>query len=162
MDFSQLEPKYQSLLLGAKEAMGKAYAPYSNFYVGAALLSQDGKIIQGANFENASFGLTICAERSAVFNANVQGHRMFEAFAVIARHRDFDTKSITGPCGACRQVLYEARQLSGRDLVGVFATSKLDTIEIISLDELLPKSFGPSDLGVGLDDWRSFRQDSRA
>ena len=154
MDFSGLDKKYQDLLLAAQTAMGRSYAPYSNFYVGAALLAQDGNIIPGANFENASFGLTICAERSAVFNANMAGYRLFSAFAIIARHKDFDTVDITGPCGAGRQGFCEGRELSDCNLVGILSTTKMDKIEIVTLDDLLPKSFGPAKLGVDLGKWR--------
>lgn len=86
----------------AKKARGKAYAPYSNFSVGAALLTKSGKIFHGCNIENASYGMTNCAERTAIFKAVSVGERDFEAMLVIA-----DAKHPVSPCGACRQVLAE-------------------------------------------------------
>ena len=90
----------QQLLAAAKDAREQAYAPYSKFLVGAALLTDDGQIISGCNVENASYGLTICAERNAVFAAVTQGHRQFQAIALA-------TVGGATPCGACRQVLAE-------------------------------------------------------
>lgn len=91
------------LLKEARKAADNAYAPYSKFRVGAALLCKDGKIITGANVENRSFGLTVCAERSAVFSAVSQGRRDFIALAISTP----DSVEPVGPCGACRQVVSE-------------------------------------------------------
>jgi cytidine deaminase len=90
------------LVLAAREARERAVAPYSNFKVGAALEAADGTIITGCNIENASYGLTICAERVAMFKALSEGHRQFQRIAVVA-----DTDAPTPPCGACRQILWE-------------------------------------------------------
>ena len=90
----------QQLILAAMSVREQAYAPYSKFLVGAALLTEDGQIVTGCNVENASYGLTICAERNVVFAAVAKGHRQFQAIALA-------TAGGATPCGACRQVLAE-------------------------------------------------------
>ena len=92
----------QELLTAAAAARLAAYAPYSHFQVGAALLAKDGRIFTGCNVENLSYGLTICAERNAIFSAVAAGVREFEAIAIVA-----DTREPVSPCGACRQVMAE-------------------------------------------------------
>jgi len=91
-----------ALLDAARAARLHALAPFSNFNVGAALETEDGHIVTGCNVENASYGLTICAERVAMFKAISEGHRRFVRIAVVA-----DTEAPTPPCGACRQILWE-------------------------------------------------------
>jgi cytidine deaminase len=93
---------FDSLFSAAREVREKAYAPYSRFQVGAALRTRSGRIFCGCNVENLSFGLTVCAERAAVFAAVAAGERDFEAIAVVA-----DSVEPVTPCGACRQVLVE-------------------------------------------------------
>lgn len=97
------EEKFRQLYEAACTAAGNSYSPYSHFPVGAALLMEDGSIITGANIENRSFGLTNCAERSAVFTAMSAGHRSFAALVIVTPTSDYPV----GPCGACRQVLTE-------------------------------------------------------
>jgi len=92
----------QQLEARAQAAQQRAYAPYSKFKVGAALLTADGQVIKGCNVENASYGLTVCAERVALLKALSDGHREFVAIAVVA-----DTAAPTPPCGPCRQLLWE-------------------------------------------------------
>ena len=119
----------------AKEAMMHAYAPYSGFWVGAALLCSDGTVYQGCNIENAAFGPTNCAERTAIFKAVYDGHRDFEAIAVCGGKEG----SITGlfpPCGVCRQVMREFC----RDDFKVYMI-KPDGYECKTLAEILPSSF---------------------
>ena len=97
-----MKSEYQLLIDSAIRARGAAYAPYSEFQVGAALLCESGEIITGCNVENLSFGLTICAERNAIFSAVARGHQAFTAIAIAA-----DTEKPISPCGACRQVMCE-------------------------------------------------------
>lgn len=127
----------KQLLYHAVEARNYAYAPYSKFQVGAALLTDEGKVFTGCNVENASYGLTICAERVAVLKAASEGITNFSAIAI----------SLPGggsPCGACRQVLNEfAPEL--RVIIGD-ETGKL--ITETSLDVLFPKAFGPQNLDL--------------
>jgi cytidine deaminase len=141
----------QRKLLGeAERAMERAYNPYSKFYVGAALLAKDGAMLPGANYENASYGISICAERSAIVGANERGVRQFKAIAVITRGRDFDVAEPSAPCGACRQMLYEVSQLSNTDLEVIMSNTKKDKIVIAKISKLLPMAFGPLDLGMSL------------
>ncbi len=116
------------LVEAAKKARHNAYAPYSNFKVGAAVLGC-GKIYEGCNVENASYGLTICAERVAIFNAISHGCRNVDAVAIYA-------ESMPYPCGACLQVMSEFCSENCKIIV---ATEK--SVEIYTLDELLPKQF---------------------
>lgn len=121
----------RTLIEAAIDAQQRAYARYSNYQVGAALLCADGEIIIGCNVENASYGLTICAERVAVFTAVATGQREFIALAIA-------TKDGGAPCGACRQVLAEfARELP----ILLVATDRPEQIVETTLDELLPMRF---------------------
>ena len=124
----------ETLIQLAREAMQRSYSPYSHFPVGAALLSVDGRIFQGCNVENASFGATNCAERTAVFKAVSEGALHFDTIAIAAN-------TIAWPCGICRQVLNEFAP----DL-RVIAVDQKGTVLEKNLRELLPGSFGPSDV----------------
>jgi cytidine deaminase len=121
----------QQLIFAAISVRKQAHAPYSKFLVGAALLTESGQIISGCNVENASYGLTICAERSAVFAAVAQGHRRFEAIALA-------TAGGATPCGACRQVLAEFCE----DLpILIIDVEQPDRVKETSLAVLLPGRF---------------------
>ena len=146
--YENLEEMQRKVLDEAAKVMNTAYNPYSNFYVGAALLSQDGQTITGSNVENAAYGSTICAERAAILRANAMGIRTFDKVGIIARGEDFDTTEVTAPCGSCRQMLYEFAQISERDLEIVMATTKKDKVVVATIEELLPLAFGPKDLGI--------------
>ncbi|MBC7222191.1 cytidine deaminase [Candidatus Bipolaricaulota bacterium] len=124
------------LVRKAVEARARAYAPYSGFSVGAALLSKDGRVFTGCNVENASYGLTVCAERVALFKALSEGAREFVALAVACG------EGPCSPCGACRQVLYEFAP----DLLLIMADKDGKTWRTARLFELLPHGFGPGDL----------------
>lgn len=122
----------ESLLALARAARARAYAPYSNFAVGAALLTEEGAVFTGSNLENASFGLTVCAERVAIWSAVHAGCRRFRRIAVAA-----DCSPPPAPCGACRQVMWEY----AREITVVAGNLQGEVIER-SLAELLPEAFG--------------------
>jgi cytidine deaminase len=128
----------QAMLDVAREFATRAYVPYSHFPVGAAVLTDDGQVIGGVNIENASFGLTVCGERTAIFTAAAQGHRTIRAVAVSAPRQPGTT-----PCGACRQVLNEFKPESG-DLLVILDAGEQPAI--VPLAQLLPEAFGPRDL----------------
>lgn len=137
-----LDPKLAATLLDrAEAASAHAYVPYSRFPVGAALLTRSGEVFEGANIENASYGLTSCAERTAAFAAVFAGHHEFAAVAVAAPNAPGTT-----PCGACRQVLNEFRPI-GEPLIVVLRGD--GGPEQVSLDDLLPRAFGPRNLAPG-------------
>lgn len=123
----------QELVLKAIEAKSKSVALYSNFHVGAALLAESGKVYLGANIENSSYSLTICAERTAVFQGILDGERKFKSIAIAS-----DADGFCPPCGACRQVLLD---LCGKDLE-VILVNKNGELKFFLLNELLPYSFG--------------------
>lgn len=127
----------KQLVKKAKDALKHAYVPYSNFPVGAAVLMEDGSIYDGVNIENASYGLTNCAERTALFKAFSEGGRSVKAIAVIA-----NTERPISPCGACRQVMSE---LCLPDTPVILANTKGDFFET-TVDQLLPGAFTMEDL----------------
>ena len=133
------EKRLIELALKARE---KAYCPYSNFAVGAALLCQDGTIYTGCNIESSAYTPTICAERTAFFKAVSEGKREFICIAVTGGRIDADVLPITTPCGVCRQALFE---FGGPELNVIMARTPDDFIER-SMDELLPFGFGPSNV----------------
>ena len=119
------------LVAEARAARERALAPYSNFKVGAALLLADGRMVSGCNIENASYGLTMCAERVALYKALSEGHREFRAVAVVA-----DAETPTAPCGPCRQLLWEY----GGDIDVVLANPRT-IVRTHRLRDLLPFPF---------------------
>jgi len=125
----------KALADAALAAQKQAYAPYSAYQVGAALLTENGTIVQGCNVENASYGMTMCAERAATFSAVSQGERAFAALAVV-------TKDGAAPCGACRQVLNEFSPNLEIFLLDEKGNQKRQT----TLTSLLPEAFGPQNL----------------
>ena len=127
--------EFDLLLDQAKSASEKAYAPYSGYKVGAALLCTDGTVFTGCNVENASYSLTICAERNAVFQAVAAGHREFLALAIYV-----DGEVLFPPCGACRQVLAEFNPN-----LHILYANRLGSI-LSDLDTLLPQAFTLSEI----------------
>jgi len=120
----------QELLNAALSARERAYAPYSKFLVGAAVLAKSGKIYTGCNIENASYGLTVCAERNALFSAVGAGEREFTALCVIG-----DTEAPISPCGACRQVMAEFK------IPRIILANLKGDVKEYTLEELLPYGF---------------------
>ena len=130
---------YKELVNDAIKARELSYSPYSNFKVGAALLCKDGKVFVGANIENSSYPLCMCAERNALYNAMMDGYNKndFVALAIVA-----DTQEVCSPCGACRQVISE---LFPRDGVIVLANLK-GAYQESNIETLLPLAFSGDDL----------------
>lgn len=131
------------LLMEAKKARQKAYAPYSGHRVGAALLTKSGKIYHGCNIENAGFSPTVCAERTAFFRAIFDGEREFEKIAVVGAIDEEKVDNTCAPCGVCRQVMMEFCNPDRFKIV--MANGKDNAIEIL-LKDLLPYGFGPNNL----------------
>lgn len=129
------ELEIQKLMDCAIKARENAYSPYSHFAVGAALLCEDGTLYEGCNIENASYGLTNCAERTAIFKAVSEGHIKFKALAVVA-----DTEGPCAPCGACRQVMAEFK------IPLIIMGNLMGNIKIVTMEKLLPFSFSECDV----------------
>ena len=150
-DSSHLTPS--GLVARAREVAKNAHAPYSNYGVGAAVLMADGTVITGCNFENASYGLTLCAETVALGTVNSVGRlKDVRAIAIIGGLKDTNG-AITGndtchPCGRCRQIINEAAELAGVDVPIHCASGDGTALATYRISELLPHSFGPKDLGL--------------
>ncbi len=143
-----LSPDEGELLARARDAMDRAYAPYSHFHVGAAVRLKDGTIVIGSNFENAAYGSTICAERAALLEVNNHGWRdQIAAIAVIGSGLYVATKSPVSPCGACRQVMNEFADLNINPIPLITSGMTDPIYRYPILKMLLPHSFGPADLG---------------
>jgi cytidine deaminase len=128
---------YQELAEKSVVAKSKALPPYSNFHVGAALLTEDGKVYLGGNIESSSYSLTMCAERVAIFKGISEGERNFKAIAIAS-----DDEGFCSPCGACRQVLHD---LCGTE-IDVIMVNKENELKILKLSELLPLPFNDDKL----------------
>jgi cytidine deaminase len=125
------EINIEALIESAKKVREQAYAPFSNFRVGAAVRTKSGKIYTGCNVESASYGLTVCAERIAIWKAVSEGEREFEHVSVVT-----DTEELTPPCGTCRQIIWE---FCG-DIPVTFSNLK-GKIETVMMKEILPRAF---------------------
>ena len=132
----------QALIREAFAAREFAYAPYSRFHVGAALRGKNGQVFRGCNIENAGYTPTNCAERTALFKAVSEGVREFDAIAIVGSKVGETNTLVTGPCGVCRQALYE---FGGPGLNVIMARSEDDYI-VTTLGDLLPYGFGPANL----------------
>lgn len=141
------------LIDAAREAAVHAHAPYSRFGVGAAALLSDGQIITAANFENASYGLSLCAETVALATANSQG-RLRDVVAIgviggaLARDGSISGAGLVMPCGRCRQIINEAAQLGQQDIDIYCGSADGSAFAYFRASELLPHAFGPADLGI--------------
>ena len=122
---------FEPLIEAAKQARLQSVAPFSNFFVGAAVKTADGKVYTGCNIESASYGLTVCAERVAIWKALSQGERHFTELAVVA-----DTETLTPPCGTCRQIIWEFAR--GATIVFANLNGQRETFHIA---DLLPRAF---------------------
>ncbi len=138
MKFKEVETAIEAMSISDKELVDaatavreNAYAPFSKFRVGAALETDDGEVITGCNVESASYGLTVCAERVAIWKAISQGKRKIKHIAVVA-----DTEELTPPCGVCRQIIWEF----GGDIPVILANLEGKT-EVVQMKELLPRAF---------------------
>lgn len=129
--------EYKELVKKAIKAREKAYVPYSKFKVGAAVVTEDGSVYEGCNIENASYGATNCAERTAIFKAISEGHREINAIAVVG-----DMSTFTTPCGICRQVIAE---FASKDLKIIIIKNE-DEYMVKNLDDILPGAFTKEDL----------------
>jgi cytidine deaminase len=125
------EESLQELIKTAKAARLRSVAPFSSFLVGAALRTEDGKVFTGCNVESASYGLTVCAERVAIWKAVSEGERHFSELAIVA-----DTETLTPPCGTCRQIIWEF----AKNATIVLGNLSGET-QIVSIKELLPRAF---------------------
>ncbi|MBR2681662.1 MAG: cytidine deaminase [Atopobiaceae bacterium] len=134
----------KALLDAALEAREHAYTPYSHWAVGAALLCSDGTVYQGCNIENAAYTPSNCAERTAFFKAIYDGHRSFEAIAVVGGPEGQEAPDVCAPCGVCRQVM---REFCDLDEFRIVLGTSAGVADIVTLRELLPWSFGPENLG---------------
>lgn len=148
LSFGQLRLEDQFLLNEAEKALKGGYGPYSKFHVGCSVRTSSEKVYLGANMDNASFGATICAERAALGAANTYQDRNVMAMAVIGKLAGGESPTPTFPCGVCRQLIYEFADLSGHDILIFCSNTRKDRIFVTSVYELLPKAFGPRDLGV--------------
>ena len=136
------QTQIRDLIRRAFAARKFAYTPYSHFNVGAALLTRNGKVYTGCYIENAGYTATNCAERTALFKAVSEGERQFSAIAIVGSKEGTVNELVTGPCGVCRQALYE---FSGPDLTVIMARTEEDYI-VTTLGQLLPYGFGPANL----------------
>jgi len=144
----QLPLHARELLLAAKSVMARAYNLYSRFYVGAAVRSESNRIFTGTFMENASFGMTVCAEVSAILGAINSGDPLIRSIAVVGgQSLDALSRPVT-PCGRCRQVIYEMSQLNGKDIDIYCADAATKNILVVTIEELLPVPFGPLDVGM--------------
>lgn len=135
--------QYEELIAEAMEARQRAYAPYSHFLVGAALLTENGNIYKGCNIENASYPAGNCAERTAMHAAVLDGQYHFSAIAIVGGRKDAKEADYCAPCGICRQVM---REFCIPEHFQVIVAKSKEEYKVFTLAELLPESFGPKNI----------------
>ncbi|MBI4515380.1 MAG: cytidine deaminase [Deltaproteobacteria bacterium] len=147
---TQLSPQDRELVARAEEVRGNAYAPYSDFLVGAAVRDAEGRIFTGANLENASYGVTVCAEVSALAAASSAGCRSVTTIAIAGGPRrpaeGLESGKLTMPCGRCRQLIFEAADVAGVDVKVIAVAQGGQLAGVTTIGALLPAAFGPADL----------------
>ncbi|MBN2547469.1 MAG: cytidine deaminase [Spirochaetes bacterium] len=139
--FEKLNDEQKKLLNEAEVILKNSYSPYSKFKVGAALLTEDNKLFTGTNFENASFGASICAERACISGANSNGYNRVKKIAIIAKSDKINSDFIVSPCGICRQVILESAKISEVDIEIIMSNKDKTKIIISTINELLPLAF---------------------
>lgn len=157
--FDALSENDRALLEAAREVRSNAYAPYSNYYVGAAVRALGGGMYAAANLENASYGLSLCAEACVLAVANAAGNFKIEAIAVIGGsaepQSDTPPERHVTPCGRCRQMLAEAAQAAGTDVAIICGVEGRDDVLVGTISDFLPEAFGPADLGLAATPYHS-------
>lgn len=141
-----MQVQIKELIAGAIEARRKSYSPYSHYQVGAALLCADGQIITGCNIENAAYGPSNCAERTAFFKAVSEGISAFSAIAIVGSPKGEALTQYAYPCGVCRQVMMEFCE---PEHFQVIVAKSEEDYRVMTLAELLPEGFGPENLSDG-------------
>lgn len=135
--------KIQELITAAIKARQRSYSPYSHYQVGAALLAGDGQVITGCNIENAAYGPSNCAERTAFFKAVSDGIREFQAIAIVGSPEGDELTQYAYPCGVCRQVM---REFCDPAAFQIIVAQSVEDYRVMALRELLPEGFGPENL----------------
>ena len=147
-EFVQLGHEEQALLQSAQAVMHNAYKAYSDFLIGAAVQTGSGSIYLGTFMENASQGLSVCAEVAAILAANTAGEFDIRAIAVVGGPKNEPSNMIITPCGRCRQIIYEASQVAQVDIDVICSNKDLSQVLRTKISYLLPLPFGPSDVGA--------------
>ena len=145
--YNALKESEKELLLRAQETMFQAYNIYSGFFVGAAVLTREEEVFTGACMENASYGLTSCAEVGAIQSAFSNGYRNITTIAIIGGKDPNKEGDPVTPCGRCRQIIFEASQVAGENIVVILSDPTFKKIIRTTINDLMPLPFGPQNIG---------------
>lgn len=161
-NLAELAEADRHLLNVALDATANAYAPYSGFAVGAAVLTKSGHVYAGSNLENAAYGVVMCAEVAAVTAANTAGDFEIVAIAVLGHKFTFprDHSQIVTPCGRCRQIISEAAEIAETDVRIISSNGDLSRVMVSTISEMLPEAFGPRNLGL-VEAWPRMQKELR-